>query len=124
MIRGSVLLDALVSRQLELALFSNNVRPEPAHQAWDYREPQDGGYRRAFLSGRSWEITQVGITAEAAHPDVFFSLEGKFAPVYGYFILAAGVLVGAERFATPFTAENDLGATVQITPRITCTDQA
>lgn len=119
MIRSRVLLDHLVRHGLTLGVFVNDIELTPATRPWHLSEPAN--YTRAALPATGWTITEVGIEASASYPETTAcSFAGEAGPVYGYFLLdAAGVLVGGERFATPFSS-TELGGSVSVTPRIVC----
>ena len=104
-----------------LKLFVNNVTPAEGDTAGSYTEMSTQGYASKALTGTSWVVTP-GAPSSAAYAQQTWTFDGTGGAtvVYGYYVVQAvsGVLMFAERFATPPTIANN-GDQIKLTPTIT-----
>jgi hypothetical protein len=114
----------LVTEDLFLRLYSNDVIPGEGDTAATYNQVTGGGYNSIVLDKDNWTITS-GNPSFAIQAQTTFSFTGATnAPstIYGYYVVnALGVLQWAERFPganVPFTSIS--GSSIRITPRMEC----
>lgn len=104
-----------------LKLFVNNVTPAEGDTAASYTEMSTQGYASKALTGTSWTVTP-GAPSSASYAQQTWTFDGTGGAtvVYGYFVVQAvsGVLMFAERFASPPTIANN-GDQIKLTPTIT-----
>ncbi len=104
-----------------LKLFANDVTPAEGDTAASYTEMSTQGYASKSLTGTSWTVTP-GAPSSASYAQQTWTFDGTGGAtvVYGYFVVQAvsGVLMFAERFASPPTIANN-GDQIKLTPTIT-----
>lgn len=104
-----------------LKLFVNNVTPAEGDTAASYTEMSTQGYASKALTGTSWTVTP-GAPSSASYAQQTWTFDGTggATTVYGYFVVQAvsGILMFAERFASPPTIVNN-GDQIKLTPTIT-----
>lgn len=108
----------ILSGDLMLKLYSNNIIPSESDTAATYTVVSGGGYANITLDDGDW-TTLDGVSTQ---PQVQFNFTGATdAPttIYGYYVVNAdNVLMWAERFSesvVPFVPTN--GSSIKITPR-------
>lgn len=104
-----------------LKLFQNNITPAETDTAVTYTECAITGYSAKSLTGTSWTVT-AGAPSDAAYAEQTWTFTAGFgATVYGYFVVqtTSGILMWAERDASPYTPANN-GDQIKLTPALTC----
>ncbi len=105
-----------------LKLFSNNVVLSRGMVAADFTVVAGAGYANFNLTAASWVVT-AGTPSSMSHPAHTFTFTGPTtAPgtIYGYYIIdGGGVIVTAERLASPPFIPAVNGDGVTVTPTIT-----
>ena len=107
-----------------LDLFSNNRTPANTDVAADYTASVGGGYAQKSLTAATWGAAVGGspTTATYGTAQTFTFTGATDAPgtVYGYYIRdSAGILILAERLASPPFTPASNGDSVTVTPKIT-----
>ena len=110
-----------------LKLYTNNsagvgYTPTASDTASTYTEASISGYSAITLTrsvtSATWGTPSAGVTPSVSNYNgstgVTFSFTGT-GTVYGYYIVSAttGILIGAEKFATPFAIYNPSTLTVK-----------
>jgi hypothetical protein len=105
-----------------LKLFVNDYTPVAGSTAASFTEMSTLSYAAKTLTAGSWAVTTIANVASGTYAQQIWTFaSGTPVIVYGYFLVeAAGVLLYAERFATPQTMQftNDQ---IKVTPVITLT---
>lgn len=119
---GRLLARRAVAEALTLHLFANDHVPQSGDDAASYEDVRAPGYEPALLDPQRWEEVIEAAEPTIEYPAVTFSLNGS-SPVYGYFVLAAGTLVWAQRFPAeagevPIPVRV-FGADIVVVPRFT-----
>ncbi len=115
---GLIALKALVNHtaqtdDLELHLFMSDTTPAITDVVGDYTEANFTGYAAITLTGTDFVVTALPIE----HPKKTFesTASSQNQDVYGYYLTAGGVLIGAERFSDgPYNVNNN-GDEVEVT---------
>lgn len=104
-----------------LRLFVNDYTPVEGSVAGSFTEMSTQGYASKALAGGSWVVTP-GNPSSAAYAQQTWTFDGTGGAtvVYGYYVVqdTSGLLMCAERFATPPTIANT-GDQLKVTPTIT-----
>jgi hypothetical protein len=91
---------------LSLKLFSNDYNPADTDIAGDFVEVSGGGYAPKILACGAWSLSAANDPSDVVYADQLFVFTGAIGgsgTAYGYFVVDAdGVLIWAERLATPF----------------------
>jgi hypothetical protein len=121
------ILQAIVTPDLTVRLYSNNLIPGPTNVAGNFTEVVGGGYVTKPLTFGTWEFVANNPSYAVSNP--LFPLIWTFtgvvnAPgtVYGYYITRNldGLLMWAERFPAALLPFSPIaGSMVQLTPRLT-----
>ena len=117
----AIALQRFLAEDETLKLFVNNVTPAEGDTAASYTEMSTQGYASKALTGTSWTVTP-GAPSSASYAQQTWTFDGTggATTVYGYFVVQAvsGILMFAERFASPPTIVNN-GDQIKLTPTIT-----
>lgn len=116
-------LGVLVPGNQKLKLYVNDYTPVDGSLAANFTEMSTHGYAEKALTKTSWVVTAggAGSPAEGAYAvQTWTFTAAALVTVYGYFITdtTTGLLLWAERFASPKPIENT-GDQIIITPKIT-----
>lgn len=118
------ILTLILTQNLTLRLYGNNITPGPTDTAATYTEIAGGGYANKPLTFAGWTFTagapSFGLYAQQGW--VYTGVINAPGTVYGYFVTrdVDGKLVWAERFPAavlPFVPI--AGSITRITPRFT-----
>lgn len=104
-----------------LKLFVSDTTPADGDTAGTYTEMSTHGYAAKTLTKASWAVAQNGGVAEGSYAQQTWNFTAAAAvTAYGYYVIdsTSGVLLWAERFATPKVVEFD-GDQIKLTPKIT-----
>lgn len=101
-------------------LFVNDVVPTDTDTAASYTEATGGGYEPKTLAVADCTVSNVDGIMQAEYPQQSFIFTGPLttnSTVYGVYVVDAdGVLICAERLATPYEPMN-AGDTIGVTPK-------
>jgi len=115
----------ILTPNLSLRLFSNNIVPSATDTVANYTEVAGGGYAAKALTFAHWVLTPGGPSVGQYDTQQVWTFTGPTnAPgtIYGYYITRDldGKLMWAERFAPGFLPFSPIvGSTVKVTPRFT-----
>lgn len=111
-------LQSVLSGDLTLKLYSNNVTPGETDTAATYTVVAGGGYTNITLDKDDWTIA-AEVASQAQKQFDFTSATSAPTTIYGYYVVNSdNVLMWAERFnesILPFIPTN--GSAIKITPR-------
>lgn len=108
------------SKNHKLRLFSNDYTPVETSVLGNFTEVTGGGYAAISLLNGSWTITPANDPSDAIYAEQTFTFTGTIGGtgnIYGAYLEdndgSSGVVIIAERFATPFTPVNN-GDTLKV----------
>lgn len=111
-------LENILSGDLTLKLYSNNITPSETDTAATYTVVSGGGYVDITLSDDDWTIA-AEVASQAQKQFDFTGATDAPTTIYGYYVVNSdNVLMWAERFnesVLPFVPVN--GSAIKITPR-------
>lgn len=109
----------MLSENLVLRLFENDVRPDYYNTIGDYREPGGDVYSPAILDSQTWNFHFFAGDPVASYPEQTFEFTGPSGFVYGYYVTDRNnkMVRWAERFDVPYEVLRR-GDTVFVVPRI------
>lgn len=104
----SIITARLLSRDLQLKLYTNDYVPTKNSLSSDFVELVDANYVYLPLPGVRWSVSDVLGTLTATFLDIhqylFTTAFAGGAKIYGYFVVdATGVLVFSERATSAYT---------------------
>jgi hypothetical protein len=122
----ATLKDNVADLSLQYGLFTNDFTPARASVIGNVTEATGSGYARVTKAGTAWGSATVAtpsIATTTTRASFIWSGVPAAATMYGYFIrTTAGVLVGAERFATPFVV-TQAGSRIDLTCKFKLWDE-
>jgi hypothetical protein len=114
----------LVSQNLTLRLFCNDIEPKSGDSSSKYSEANFAGYTPSRLDGWRWRTGAIDGKGALLHDEhKFESTQDRKAPalVYGFFITYPdGTLAFADRFGDAPNAIYNFKDAIIITPTVVC----
>jgi hypothetical protein len=115
--------DSVTPVKQTLKLYTNDIVPAEGHVLSTYTEMTGNGYAAKDLLRADWTVTSsAGVTTATNIQKSFLFVAGTAKTVYGYYVVmndgTADQLLWAERFANPFTVQND-NDEIKITCKLT-----
>lgn len=112
-------LKLILSKNLLLRLFENNINPDYYNNVDDYEEARGGGYSQKILNASKWKFGFFVDEPIAVYPDQVFEFTGPVGLVYGFYVtgMDGKIIRWAERFADGPYEVLRAGDTVTVIPR-------
>jgi hypothetical protein len=79
-------LKLILSKNLVLRLFENDIKPDYFNSLNDFKEANGGGYTPKILNASKWKFGFEANVPIAAYPQEVFSFVGPVGLIFGYFI--------------------------------------
>ena len=100
-----------------IKLFTNDYTPVAGSVAASFTEMSGLGYASKTLTAGSWTVTTISNVASGTYAQQTWTFTaGSSQVVYGYFVIdASGVILFAERFASPPTIPPIIKEKLQLT---------
>lgn len=120
-----IALQLFLEEDISLKLYSNDVTPDEDSVLADFTEVAGGGYAAKTIQFVDWTFAEGDPSTALAAQETWTFTGTTTAPstVYGYYVVSAGELLWAERFAVvPFEPINT--SVIKVTPRISANDVA
>jgi hypothetical protein len=94
-------LKLILSKNLVLRLFENDIKPDYYSTVSDFKEVNGGGYTPKVLNASKWKFGFVEDIPAAAYPEQLFVFTGPIGLIYGFYLTDGNgkVVRMAERFA-------------------------
>ncbi len=112
-------LKLILSRELILRLYTNNINLDYYLEIDDFKEATGGDYTTIILEVDGWKFGFKADDPIATYPEQVFSFKGPVGLVYGYYLTNedGNIVRWAEKFAdVPYDVLR-MGDTVTVVPR-------